>query len=149
MEITGTVDAVLKVKGNVVWWVPPDVTVFDAIRLLADKNVGALMVMDGEALVGVFSERDYTRKVALLGKNSKATRVREIITNKVVTVSLQATVEECMRLMTEHRVRHLPVLEGDQILGVVSIGDLVNWTISAQSAALSQLHNYITGEYPP
>ena len=145
MEIPGTVDAVLKVKGNAVWWVAPDVMVFDAIKLMAEKNVGALMVMDGDVLVGVFSERDYTRKVALLGKNSRATPVREVITDRVVTVSLPTTVEECMRLMTDHRVRHLAVVDQDRLAGVLSIGDLVNWIITAQRAAISQLEDYIAG----
>jgi len=148
MEITGTVDAVLKVKGSMVWSVAPHVMVFEAIRLLADKNVGALLVMDGDALLGVFSERDYTRKVALAGKNSKATRVQDIISEKLVTVSPQTTVEECMRLMTENRVRHLPVIERDRVVGVLSIGDLVNWIITAQRVAISQLEDYIAGSYP-
>jgi CBS domain-containing protein len=147
MEITGTVDTVLKAKGSAVWSVAPDLTVFEAIKVLADKNVGALLVMDGETLVGVFSERDYTRKVALAGKNSKTTRVREIITGKIVTVSLRSTVEECLRLMTDQRVRHLPVLEQNRVVGILSIGDLVNWIITAQRAAISQLQDYIAGSY--
>jgi len=149
MEVIGTISAVLKHKGSAVWSISPEATVFEAIQAMADRNVGALLVTEDTRLVGIISERDYTRKVALLGRSSKETRVREIITSPVIDVNPGHTVQECMRLMTEHRVRHLPVLEGDQIVGVVSIGDLVNWTISAQSAALSQLHNYITGEYPP
>ena len=148
MGMTGTVDALLKAKGHGVWSVSPEAVVFDAIRMLADKNVGALMVMDDERLVGVFSERDYTRKVALLGKNSKTTHVREILTSEIVTVSLQATVEECMRRMIEHRVRHLPVVDQDQVVGVLSIGDLVNWIITAQQAKIDQLQDYIAGSYP-
>jgi len=147
MEITGTVDAILKSKGNAVWSVTPDTMVFDAIKLLADKNVGALMVMDGEALVGVFSERDYTRKVALLGKNSKQTRVQEIITGKIVSVEPGTTVDACLHLMIEHRVRHLPVLVGGRLVGVLSIGDLVNWIITAQRATINQLQDYIAGAY--
>jgi len=111
MRVTGTVDALLKAKGNVVWSISPDAMVYDAISMLAEKNVGALMVMEDETLVGIFSERDYTRKVALLGKNSRTTRVREILSSEIVPVSLEATVEDCMRLMTEHRIRHLPVVE--------------------------------------
>ena len=149
MEVIGTISAVLNHKGSSVWCISPEATVFEAIQMMAEKNVGALLVTERDRLVGIVSERDYTRKVALLGRFSRETKVREIVTSPVVRVSPGHTVQECMRLMTEHRVRHLPVLEGDQILGVVSIGDLVNWTISAQSAALSQLHNYITGEYPP
>jgi CBS domain-containing protein len=149
MEVIGTISAVLNHKGSSVWCISPEATVFEAIQMMAEKNVGALLVTERDRLAGIVSERDYTRKVALLGRFSRETKVREIVTSPVVHVSPGHTVQECMRLMTEHRVRHLPVLEGDQILGVVSIGDLVNWTISAQSAALSQLHNYITGEYPP
>jgi CBS domain-containing protein len=147
MEITGTVDAVLKVKGNAVWSVHPDVMVFDAIKLLAEKNVGALLVVEGSALVGVFSERDYTRKVALLGKASKQTAVRDVITGRIISVSPATTVEECLRLMLEHRVRHLPVLQEKTVVGVISIGDLVNWVITAQQATISQLQGYITGAY--
>lgn len=148
MEITGTVDAILKLKGNAVWSVAPETIVFDAIKLLADKNVGALMVMEGPVLVGVFSERDYTRKVALAGKHSKQTHVREIITGKVITVSPATTIEDCLRLMTEHRVRHLPVVHQQAVAGVVSIGDLVNCIITAQRATISQLQDYIAGSYP-
>ncbi len=148
MGMTGTVDALLKAKGHVVWSISPDAMVYDAISMLAEKNVGALMVMEDEMLVGIFSERDYTRKVALLGKNSRTTRVREVLSSGIVPVSLQATVEDCMRLMTEHRIRHLPVVEKNQVLGVLSIGDLVNWIITAQQAKIDQLENYIAGSYP-
>jgi CBS domain-containing protein len=112
---------------------------------MADKNIGSLLVMSGDRLVGVFTERDYTRKIALQGKTSKATQVREILSGKIVSVTPHQTVEECMRLMTENRVRHLPVLESGKIVGVVSIGDLVNWTISAQDAAIAQMEQYISG----
>lgn len=148
MHIPGTIDSLLKLKQSSVWSVHPDSTVFDAIKMMADKNVGALPVMNGDQLVGMFSERDYTRKVMLKGKSSKATAVREIISTPVVSVGLGHSVEECMRLMTEHRVRHLPVLEGDRMVGLVSIGDLVNWIISAQNVALTQMEDYISGKYP-
>jgi CBS domain-containing protein len=148
MNIPGTIDLILSQKGTRIWSVPPDATVFDAISLMAHKNIGALLVMNGEQLVGIVSERDYTRKIALKGKSSKQTAVREIISSPVISVGPDHTVEECMRLMTEHRVRHLPVLEGDKVTGVVSIGDLVNWTISAQHVALNQMEDYITGKYP-
>jgi CBS domain-containing protein len=148
MNITGTVDAVLRQKAGQIWSVTPDATVFDAIKLMAEKNIGALLVMDGERLVGVFSERDYTRKIALKGKSSKQTPVRDVVSSPIISVKPGSTVEECMRVMTENRVRHLPVLDGEKLLGVVSIGDLVNWTISAQHDALNQMADYISGKYP-
>src|ERR1043166_2155101 len=139
MNISGTVGAILNHKGHEVHAIPPDATVFEAIQLMAEKNIGALPVMTGERLVGVISERDYTRKVALKGKSSRETRVLEIISCPVLSVTSNHSVEECMRLMTTNRVRHLPVLEAERLVGIVSIGDLVNWTISAQDAALEQL----------
>jgi CBS domain-containing protein len=142
-----TISEILSQKGAQVWTVSPDTMVFDAIQLMSDKNIGALLVTEHGRLVGVMSERDYTRKIALKGKSSKQTPVREIITGKVVSVSPAYTVEDCMRLMTDHRVRHLPVLSDDKIVGVVSIGDLVNWIISAQTTTIHQLQTYITG-YP-
>jgi Predicted signal-transduction protein containing cAMP-binding and CBS domains len=143
----GTISEILSQKGTQVWTVSPDTMVFDAIQLMADKNIGALLVTDHGNLVGIMSERDYTRKIALKGKSSKQTPVRDIISGNVVTASPSHTVEDCMRLMTDHRVRHLPVLAGEEILGIVSIGDLVNWIISAQTTAIQQLQTYITG-YP-
>ena len=148
MRVNDTVDAVLKQKGSNVWSVSPDATVFEAIRLMADKNVGALVVRAGEELYGVFTERDYTRKVALHGKSSKDTLVNEIISGNLVAVTPADTVEDCLRVMTERRIRNLPVLQGDRLMGIVSIGDLVNWIISAQTVAIDQLQNYITGQYP-
>ena len=147
MNPIGTIREILNHKGTNVWQIPPGATVFEAIELMAEKNVGALLVTDQGKLVGIISERDYTRKVALKGKSSKQALVKEILSEKIVHVSPSHTVEECMRLMTEHRVRHLPVLEGQTILGVVSIGDLVNWTISAQTSTIHMLETYITG-YP-
>ncbi len=145
--ISGTIDSILKSKVSQLWSVSPETTVFDAITLMAEKNIGSLLVTADDKLIGIVSERDYTRKVALKGKSSKTIAVREIVSTPVVTVGPGHTVEECLRLMTDRRVRHLPVLEGDKILGVVSIGDLVNWVISAQNVALEQMENYIAGNY--
>lgn len=144
---TGSINEILDHKGNAVWTVSPDNTVFEAIQLMSEKNVGALLVTERGRLVGIVSERDYTRKVALKGKTSKDLHVRDIISDKVLSVTPQHTVEECLRLMTENRVRHLPVLDGETLLGVVSIGDLVNWVISAQGTTIQQLETYISG-YP-
>jgi len=141
------ISEILSQKGNVVWSVTPENTVLEAIQIMAEKNVGALLVTKDSHLVGVISERDYTRKVALKGRSSKDTPVRDIISGNVVSVSPEHTVEECMRLMTEHRIRHLPVMHGTKILGVISIGDLVNSIISHQTSAIQQLEAYITG-YP-
>ena len=146
--MAGTIDEILHQKRGDLFTIPPDATVFDAIELMAEKNIGALLVMSGNRLVGVVSERDYTRKVALKGKSSRDTRVQEIVTTPVIAVSPSHTVEQCMRLMTENRVRHLPVLERDEVIGIVSIGDLVNWIISAQSVTITQLESYISGQYP-
>jgi len=148
MKSSGTVSAVLQHKGTTIWSVSPDTTVFEAIKLMAEKNIGALLVMSDGKLVGVFTERDYTRKVALQGKSSRETRVREICTSQVISVGPRHSVEECMKLMTEHRVRHLPVVEADKVVGLVSIGDLVNWIISTQDATIAQMEQYISGGYP-
>jgi CBS domain-containing protein len=148
MEIAGSVGALLALKGSAVWSIAPNSMVFDAIQLMADKNVGALPVVDNGQLVGMISERDYTRKVALKGRSSKDTPVREIMSHEVVTVNVADTISECMRLMTDSRVRHLPVMEGKKMMGLVSIGDLVRGIISAQTATIEFLEKYITGDYP-
>lgn len=145
MTTVGTIREILTHKGGTTYTVSPDTTVFEAIHMMADKNVGALLVTRDNKLAGIITERDYTRKVALKGRSSKGTRVNEILSGQVVSVTPDHTVDQCLRLMTEHRVRHLPVLEGQQILGVVSIGDLVNWVISAQNSTIHQLETYITG----
>ena len=145
MNPNGTISEILHQKGNQVWSIDPDTMVFDAIQLMADKNIGALLVTEGSRLVGILTERDYTRKVALKGKSSKQTPVKEILSGQVIHVSPDHTIEECLRLMTDHRVRHLPVLEADRIVGIISIGDLVNWIINAQSSTINLLQTYISG----
>jgi len=145
MTTSYPISSLLHQKTSVLWSVTPDTTVFDAIRLMAEKNIGALPVLAAGRLVGVFTERDYTRKVALMGKTSKETRVREVIAREILTVTPDDSVEDCMRLMTENRVRHLPVVEGTNVVGIVSIGDLVNWIISAQNATIEQMEQYIAG----
>ena len=141
----GTVSDLLHTKGHEVWWVVPDTSVYDALQLMADKNVGALLVLKAENLVGVFSERDYARKVTLKEKSSKYTLVREVMTPIVASVLPEHTIEGCMQLMTEKRVRHLPVLEDDRVVGVISIGDVVKSLISEQEFIIRELEQYITG----
>ncbi|MDB6024444.1 MAG: hrp [Verrucomicrobiales bacterium] len=145
MKMIGTIETILHHKGASVWTVSPQTTVFEAIQMLAQKNIGAVPVVENGKLVGIFSERDYTRKIALAGKSSRETRVREILSSHVVSATPQNTVEECLRLMTENRIRHLPILEEGKLIGIISIGDLVNWIISAQTAALDQMEAYISG----
>ncbi|MGH7928649.1 MAG: CBS domain-containing protein [Candidatus Binatia bacterium] len=136
---------ILEAKGREVWSVEPGVTVFDALRLMAEKEIGALTVMDGEKLVGIISERDYARKVILLGRSSPTTAVKEIMTRPVVYTHLEQPIEECMALVTEKRVRHLPVIEEGKIVGLISIGDLVKSIITDQKFIIEQLERYITG----
>ncbi|HEX3890722.1 MAG TPA: CBS domain-containing protein [Verrucomicrobiae bacterium] len=145
MKTSYPISSILHQKTASIWSVAPQATVFDAIKLMAEKNIGALLVLSGGMLVGIFTERDYTRKIALHGKSSKETQVWEILSNRLVTVAPDDSVEECMRLMTEHRIRHLPVLQRDEVVGIISIGDLVNWIISAQNAAIEQMEQYIAG----
>jgi CBS domain-containing protein len=145
MEIAGTISGVLAQKGSTVWSIAPASMVFDAIALMADKNIGALPVVENDRLIGIISERDYTRKVILKGKASKETRVEEVMTRDLVTAGPSDTVVHCMRVMTEKRVRHLPVMEGAKMVGVLSIGDIVKWLISAQAATIDNLEEYLTG----
>lgn len=145
MNPNGTISEILSHKGTQVWSISPDATVFDAIQLMAEKNIGALLVTQEAQLLGILTERDYTRKVALKGKSSKQTAVKEILSGQVFHVSPDHSVEDCMRLMTDHRVRHLPVLENGRIVGIISIGDLVNWIITAQSSTIHLLQTYISG----
>jgi CBS domain-containing protein len=148
MKLTASIGSVLDRKGHKVHSVAPDATVYAAIALMADKGVGALVVLDGGRLAGILSERDYARKVILRGRSSRDTRVDEIMTTPVVTVDPGTDVEECMGLMTVKRIRHLPVVEGDRLLGVVSIGDIVKWIVSEQAERIEHLEHYIAGQYP-
>lgn len=143
---TLTVSQFLVTKGNKVWAIGPDDTVFIALQKLADKNIGALLVMDGDKLEGILSERDYARKVILKGKSSMNTPVREIMTAEVITISPTHTLGDCMELMTNRRIRHLPVLHNKKVIGVISIGDIVKAVISQQKFVIEQLENYIAGE---
>jgi CBS domain-containing protein len=141
-----TVSQLLDAKGREVWWVTPKTSVYDALVLMAEKNCGALVVLEaGSKLVGIFSERDYARKIILKGKASKDTLVEEIMSTQVVFVRPQQTIEECMGFMTAKRIRHLPVLEGERLVGMISIGDVVKAVISEQEFTIKQLENYITG----
>lgn len=148
MKTSYPISSVLIHKTSALWTIAPEATVFEAIKLMADKNIGSLLVMSGNRLVGLFTERDYTRKVALHGKTSKETLVAEIIPRNVITITPDDSVEDCMRLMTENRVRHLPVVESTKVVGIISIGDLVNWIISTQNAHIEQMEQYISGSVP-
>lgn len=141
-----TIRLLLDKKGYGVWSVPPDSTVYDALRLLDERDVGALLVIRGEELVGILSERDYARKVALKGKTSMKTPVSEIMTDKVVVVEPERTIEQAMAIMTERRLRHLPVVENDKVIGLVSIGDLVKEIIADREFIIEQLETYIAGQ---
>ena len=141
-----TVREILQDKGNQVWTIDPDKTVFDALTLMAAKEIGALVVVEDGSICGMVSERDYARKVILKGKFSRDTLVRDIMTSKVVYVSPENRIEECMALMTDKIVRHLPVMENDELTGIVSIGDVVKSVISDQEFIISQLESYIMGK---
>ena len=145
MDVCGTIETILSQKTGAIWSVAPGATVYDAIAMMAEKNVGALLVMENEKLVGIISERDYSRKVMLKGKTSRNSFVHEIMTTELTTAHPRETVQDCLRFMTEKRIRHLPVVVEGELRGVISIGDLVKQVISAQSATLDQLHNYISG----
>ena len=139
------VDQLLHGKGRDVWSVTPSDTVFDALRLMANKRIGALVVLDDDHLAGLFSERDYARKVVLEGKSSKDTPVGEIMSSRVVSVGPDQTIQDCMHLMTEKRIRHLPVVEKDELVGLISIGDVVKAVIADQEEVIEHLEHYISG----
>ncbi len=148
IKISGTVGSVLKHKGSEVWSVTPDQTVYEAIERMADKAVGALLVIWDGKLVGIISERDYARKVILKGRSSRTTLVRDIMTSPVIFVTPRQAVDECMDIMTRNRIRHLPILENEKMLGIISIGDLVKWVVTEQEETIEHLQNYISSKYP-
>ena len=148
MQHTDTVSSVLRGKGREVYSVPPSISVYEALEIMADKEIGALLVMENGRAIGMISERDYARKVILQGRLSKETAVSEIMSHHLVCVTSRDTVDECMRLMTEHRIRHLPVMENSDLVGMISLGDLVKCIIDSQQAEIRQLHAYIAGAYP-
>jgi len=148
MEITTPVGSILVRKGRQIWAIGAGATVYDAVALMAEKNVGALPVMEGTKLLGMISERDYSRKIILHGRGSRETPVADIMTRDVITVGAGDSVEACLEVMTKNHIRHLPVIEGNLLIGLVSIGDLVNWIILAQSNQIDDLQRYVTGAYP-
>jgi CBS domain-containing protein len=147
MDVSGQIGAILNQKSSEIFSVSPDTTVHDAVAMMDSKNVGALLVMKGKQLVGMISERDYTRKVMLRGKRSAETKVSEIMSSNLTTIHPNDGVEDSLRIMTDKRIRHLPVLDGEKVLGVISIGDLVKHVISVQSATIAHLESYIHGGF--
>src|SRR5579884_3933132 len=147
MTMSDPVRSVLKGKAQI-WSISPDASVFDAMKVMAEKDIGALLVMNGRELAGIMSERDYARKVVLHGRSSRDTLVREIMSSPPITTGLDSTVDDCMAIMTRHRIRHLPIVDGGQVVGVVSIGDMVNWIISSHEKTIDHLQQYIAGAYP-
>jgi CBS domain-containing protein len=145
MDVSGTISAILGHKGGEIFSIAPDATVFEAIQMMDAKNVGALLVTRDRELLGIISERDYTRKVFLRGKHSRETRVDEIMSRNLTVTAPNEPVENCLRMMTERHIRHLPVVEEGKLIGVISIGDLVKHVISCQSATIAHLENYIHG----
>jgi CBS domain-containing protein len=142
-----SVEKLLQIKGNQTWSLEPQATVYEALQLMSEKQVGAILVLEEGKVVGIFTERDYARKLILKGKFSKDTAVRELMTQEVLYVDLHNTIDDCMVLMTNNRVRHLPVLDNGQLVGIVSLGDMVKHIISDQESTIAQLEKYITGSY--
>ena len=148
IDLNESVKSVLAQKPPALWSISPDSSVFEAIELMSARRVGALVVLSSGGLAGIISERDYARKVILKGRQSRETRVREIMTAPALFVTPQQTIGECMHIMTSRQIRHLPVLDGERVIGMLSIGDVVNWIISAQDDTIRHLKNYIAGAYP-
>lgn len=148
MEISYPVSQVLQQKGSQVFSVGPTATVYEAIAIMSEKGVGALLVLEAGRLAGFVSERDYARKVILRGRSSRETLITEIMSTPVISVPPDTSIEECMRIMTSHRIRHLPVLDADRVAGIISIGDLVKWIVTAQAETIRTLRTYIAGAYP-
>ncbi|HMD21709.1 MAG TPA: CBS domain-containing protein [Alloacidobacterium sp.] len=148
MKVCDPVSLILRKKGGTVWSVPSNITVYGAMELMAEKEVGALLVVDDGHLHGIVSERDYARKVVLMGRSSKDTPVSEILTEPLITIAPDCSVDEAMRLITTHRIRHLPVVRDEKIEGLISIGDLVQWIAFAQDQTIEDLSHYIEGKYP-
>jgi CBS domain-containing protein len=148
MTMSDPVSSVLLGKSSQIWSVSPELSVYDAMKTMAEKDIGAVLVMTGRDLAGIMSERDYARKVVLQGRASRDTLVREIMSTPPITTGPTSTVDECMGLMTRYRIRHLPVLDGKEVVGIVSIGDLVNWIISSHEKTIDSLQQYISGSYP-
>ena len=142
-----TIAQLLNAKGNQIWSVEPKATIFEALEIMSEKEIGALLVMEDGKLTGIFSERDYARKVILKGKSSKETPVGELMTKKVFYIDSQNTINDCMAMMTAKRIRHVPVIEDNQVMGIVTIGDVVNQIISEQEVTINHLENYITGSH--
>lgn len=142
-----TVEDILKEKGREVWVISPHATILKALGLMAEKDVGALVVVEDDQIIGIISERDYARKIALRGKSSVNTPVKEIMTNKVYYVSRKATIQECLVLMTQQSIRHLPVIDNEKLVGIITIGDVVKAIIGEQETTITQLSDYITGKY--
>ena len=142
-----TIAQLLNVKGNQIWSIEPKATIFEALEIMSEKEIGALLVMVDGKLTGIFSERDYARKVILKGKSSKETLVEELMTKKVFYIDPQKNINDCMAMMTAKRIRHVPVIEDNQVMGIVTIGDVVNQIISEQEVTINHLENYITGSH--
>ena len=148
MEIHGTVRDILQTNKGPIWTTTPDSTVYEAIGLMGEKNIGAVVVVEDGEVIGVLSERDYSRKVVLQGRTSRDTKVGEILSRPAITVRRKDGIEKCMQLMTENRIRHLPVMDEGELVGMISMGDLVNWVRQTQRHTILQLQGYSSGEYP-